>query len=216
MIEAYRLLVARLERARARIGIIPIHLGVTEAGDGEDGRIKSAIGIGSLLCDGIGDTIRVSLTEDSVHEIPVAQALVAPFNAARSPRRLRRRETRRFRFDPFSYRAPRNAARSTLDGVAARRRGTDPRRRHAQANWDKVAHKLDQHGRLPARDRLRESRASLEVDPRDDAAIAALNASPTPQLVTVHDGLDLPVIAAFRLLAAQLDERHPDSAQGHA
>ena len=58
----------------------PIHLGVTEAGDGEDGRIKSAIGIGSLLADGIGDTIRVSLTEDSVHEIPVAQALVEPFN----------------------------------------------------------------------------------------------------------------------------------------
>ena len=54
----------------------PIHLGVTEAGEGEDARIKSAIGIGSLLADGIGDTIRVSLTEDSVHEIPVARALV--------------------------------------------------------------------------------------------------------------------------------------------
>jgi len=53
----------------------PIHLGVTEAGDSEDGRIKSAIGIGSLLLDGIGDTIRVSLTEDSIHEIPVARAL---------------------------------------------------------------------------------------------------------------------------------------------
>jgi (E)-4-hydroxy-3-methylbut-2-enyl-diphosphate synthase len=53
----------------------PLHLGVTEAGDGEDGRIKSAIGIGSLLLDGLGDTIRVSLTEDSVYEIPVAQAL---------------------------------------------------------------------------------------------------------------------------------------------
>src|SRR5690606_32303836 len=50
-------------------------LGVTEAGDGEDGRIKSAIGIGSLLLDGLGDTLRVSLTEDSVYEIPVARAL---------------------------------------------------------------------------------------------------------------------------------------------
>ena len=50
---------------------------MTEAGEGEDARIKSAIGIGSLLHDGIGDTIRVSLTEDSIHEIPVAQALVA-------------------------------------------------------------------------------------------------------------------------------------------
>lgn len=75
MIEAYRLLVARLD-AEGEDWNYPIHLGVTEAGDGEDGRIKSAIGIGSLLADGIGDTIRVSLTEDAVHEIPVAKAIV--------------------------------------------------------------------------------------------------------------------------------------------
>src|SRR6187399_1692906 len=79
MIEAYRLLVTRLAEEGPDWSY-PIHLGVTEAGDGEDGRIKSAIGIGSLLNDGIGDTIRVSLTEDSVHEIPVAQALAGPFN----------------------------------------------------------------------------------------------------------------------------------------
>jgi (E)-4-hydroxy-3-methylbut-2-enyl-diphosphate synthase len=79
MIEAYRLLVARLDAEGADWNY-PIHLGVTEAGDGEDGRIKSAIGIGSLLADGIGDTVRVSLTEDAIHEIPVAQALAAPFN----------------------------------------------------------------------------------------------------------------------------------------
>jgi (E)-4-hydroxy-3-methylbut-2-enyl-diphosphate synthase len=103
MIEAYRLLVARLDEEDRRSKIdepvnpqssipnpqssilnplppsswsYPIHLGVTEAGDGEDGRIKSAIGIGSLLSDGIGDTIRVSLTEDSIHEVPVARALI--------------------------------------------------------------------------------------------------------------------------------------------
>jgi len=75
MIAAYRLLVTRLNELGPDWNY-PIHLGVTEAGDGEDGRIKSAIGIGSLLSDGIGDTIRVSLTEDSVHEIPVAQALI--------------------------------------------------------------------------------------------------------------------------------------------
>jgi len=79
-IQAYRLLAARLaERSRAdagpESGDYPFHVGVTEAGDGEDGRIKSAIGIGALLEDGIGDTIRVSLTEDSVREIPVAAAL---------------------------------------------------------------------------------------------------------------------------------------------
>jgi 1-hydroxy-2-methyl-2-(E)-butenyl 4-diphosphate synthase len=79
MIEAYRLLVARLDQEGPDWNY-PIHLGVTEAGDGEDGRIKSAIGIGSLLADGIGDTVRVSLTEDAIHEIPVAQALALPFN----------------------------------------------------------------------------------------------------------------------------------------
>jgi (E)-4-hydroxy-3-methylbut-2-enyl-diphosphate synthase len=72
MIEAYRLLVQRMAGEGMHY---PLHLGVTEAGDGEDGRIKSAIGIGSLLLDGLGDTIRVSLTEDPVYEIPVAQAL---------------------------------------------------------------------------------------------------------------------------------------------
>ncbi|HEU5395600.1 MAG TPA: (E)-4-hydroxy-3-methylbut-2-enyl-diphosphate synthase, partial [Verrucomicrobiae bacterium] len=84
MIECYRLLVARLnelddlesQNRQSAIGNrqswqYPIHLGVTEAGEGEDGRIKSAIGIGSLLCDGLGDTIRVSLTEDSPREIEV-------------------------------------------------------------------------------------------------------------------------------------------------
>src|SRR5256885_11097088 len=76
MINAYRLLVARLSE-QGEDWNYPIHLGVTEAGEGEDARIKSAIGIGSLLQDGIGDTIRVSLTEDSIHEIPVARALVA-------------------------------------------------------------------------------------------------------------------------------------------
>jgi (E)-4-hydroxy-3-methylbut-2-enyl-diphosphate synthase len=77
-IHAYRLLAACLaERAAAGAGRgdYPLHVGVTEAGDGEDGRIKSAIGIGSLLEDGLGDTIRVSLTEDPVKEIPVARAL---------------------------------------------------------------------------------------------------------------------------------------------
>ena len=75
MIECYRLLVARLEQEGPDWNY-PIHLGVTEAGEGEDGRIKSAIGIGSLLCDGLGDTIRVSLTEDSPREIEVCRDLL--------------------------------------------------------------------------------------------------------------------------------------------
>jgi len=75
MIQAYRLLVARMAQEGREGMHYPLHLGVTEAGDGEDGRIKSAIGIGTLLAEGLGDTLRVSLTEDSVYEIPVARAL---------------------------------------------------------------------------------------------------------------------------------------------
>jgi (E)-4-hydroxy-3-methylbut-2-enyl-diphosphate synthase len=78
-IHAYRLLAASLaaRAERGKPGDYPFHVGVTEAGDGEDGRIKSAIGIGSLLTDGLGDTIRVSLTEDPVKEVPVARAIAA-------------------------------------------------------------------------------------------------------------------------------------------
>ena len=73
MVEAYRLAAARM----TDLGMdYPLHLGVTEAGEGEDARIKSAIGIGSLLADGLGDTIRVSLTEDAWHEIPVCKEIV--------------------------------------------------------------------------------------------------------------------------------------------
>ena len=82
MVKAYRLLI---ENMQSELGhCYPLHLGVTEAGDGEDGRIKSAIGIGTLLEDGIGDTIRVSLTEDSEFELPVCENIVKryePFSA---------------------------------------------------------------------------------------------------------------------------------------
>lgn len=84
MVQAYRLLIVKMKEAGMNY---PLHLGVTEAGEGEDGRIKSAVGIGTLLEDGIGDTVRVSLTEDPEFEIPVAKALVARYNnrAAHAP-----------------------------------------------------------------------------------------------------------------------------------
>ena len=89
-IHAYRLLAARLEERAPGEPSYPFHVGVTEAGAGEDGRIKSAIGIGALLEDGIGDTIRVSLTEHPVKEVPVARALARRYHAraarAREPR----------------------------------------------------------------------------------------------------------------------------------
>ena len=76
MVHAYRLLVAEMIKEGMNY---PLHLGVTEAGEGEDGRIKSAVGIGTLLADGIGDTIRVSLTEAPEYELPVAQNLLKHF-----------------------------------------------------------------------------------------------------------------------------------------
>jgi len=124
MIEAYRLLV---ERMQAEDMHYPLHLGVTEAGDGEDGRIKGAIGIGSLLLDGLGDTIRVSLTEDSVYEIPVARALAqkamslwsagpagpaaAEAPDAIDPFRYSRRETARLELAPGCATGPENPPR---------------------------------------------------------------------------------------------------------
>jgi (E)-4-hydroxy-3-methylbut-2-enyl-diphosphate synthase len=132
MIEAYRLLV---ERMQAEDMHYPLHLGVTEAGDGEDGRIKGAIGIGSLLLDGLGDTIRVSLTEDSVYEIPVARAIAdkamslwtaapgavesAVTHDAIDPYHYTRRETRRLELGPGCVAGPENPPRVIVRASAA-------------------------------------------------------------------------------------------------
>lgn len=83
MVQAYRLFIQQMELEFGEC--YPLHLGVTEAGDGEDGRVKSAAGIGTLLEDGIGDTIRVSLTEDPEFEIPVCRDLVKRYSAANRP-----------------------------------------------------------------------------------------------------------------------------------
>src|SRR6516162_4481939 len=115
MISAYRLLVARLLEEGPDWNY-PVHLGVTEAGDGEDGRIKSAIGIGSLLADGIGDTVRVSLTEDSVHEIPVAKRLIEAYSSHGDREDEDRPSGATLSFDPFSY-ARRPTERLQANGV---------------------------------------------------------------------------------------------------
>ena len=81
MVLAYRLLIQKMEDEKM---YYPLHLGVTEAGGGEDGRIKSALGIGAFLEDGIGDTIRVSLTEDPEFEVPVALSLVNRYKERRN------------------------------------------------------------------------------------------------------------------------------------
>ncbi len=208
MIAAYRLLVARLDAEGADWNY-PVHLGVTEAGDGEDGRIKSAIGIGSLLADGIGDTIRVSLTEDSIHEIPVAQALVdcGLRSAERGTCQAAASEPdSAIPFDPFSYQ--RRASRILSYGDTRLGGAELVRVVVRQATWDQVAHKLDRMGDYQP-EIVYENSGVWELDPRDEAAIEALNAAPQDHLVTLPDGLDLPLIAAFRLLALRVDARHP-------
>ena len=214
MIQAYRLLVARLDEEGPDWNY-PIHLGVTEAGDGEDGRIKSAIGIGSLLNDGIGDTVRVSLTEDSVHEIPVARALVAPYNALLSAHGLSSSELtesdRAFDAVPLSHNrfeyARRASSRMEVQGVPL---GADETVRvfTSLEKWDALSHKLDRLGDYKP-EIVADLSGAVSVDPRDLAAVEGLNASVEPKLVTVADGVDFPVIAAYRLLASRLQSRHP-------
>ncbi len=202
MIAAYRLLADRLAKEGPDWNY-PLHLGVTEAGDGEDGRIKSAIGIGSLLNDGIGDTVRVSLTEDSVHEVPVARALVGLYTA-KGEAAVTGEVTPSF--DPFSYRR-RAAAHLRIEDVALGL-GEVPRVVVRQGTLDKIAHKLDRMGDFQP-EIVYERADVVEIDPRHDNAVESLNQAQVPRLVTVRDGVDLPVVAAFRLLAARLDERHP-------
>ncbi|MBL7853823.1 MAG: (E)-4-hydroxy-3-methylbut-2-enyl-diphosphate synthase [Cyclobacteriaceae bacterium] len=108
MVQAYRLLVQKLQEGNFKP--YPLHLGVTEAGDGEDGRIKSSLGIGTLLEDGLGDTIRVSLTEEPEAEVPVAKALADRYTHRKGnpiP------EIHHYPIDPFSY--TRRATRQTAN-----------------------------------------------------------------------------------------------------
>jgi (E)-4-hydroxy-3-methylbut-2-enyl-diphosphate synthase len=207
MISAYRLLVSRLY-AEGPDWNYPLHLGVTEAGDGEDGRIKSAIGIGSLLADGLGDTIRVSLTEDSVHEIPVAQTLVAHYNAvsdanADTPTRP---YAHTLPYDPFHF-EKRETDKIHVNGIDL---GGEELIRVAisRSNFEKIAHKVDKMGDFKPEIVVEDS-GVIAVDPREAGKIAEINNNAKPSLVTVIDGIDLPAITAFRLLAAQLEARHP-------
>lgn len=218
MIEAYRLLVARLD-AEGSDWNYPIHLGVTEAGDGEDGRIKSAIGIGSLLADGIGDTIRVSLTEDAVHEIPVARQLAAPFNGefgiasnikGASGNALAAATSAGEAFtpsyDPFSY----ERRASSVMTLMGHEFGGDKTVRvfTTQDRWNALAHKISAMGDFKP-EIIVEKSGAIAIDPRDREAVSRLNDLSTPHLVTVEDGIDMEVIHSFRQLAFEVDPRHP-------
>jgi len=194
MIECYRLLVARLEQEGTDWNY-PIHLGVTEAGEGEDGRIKSAIGIGSLLCDGLGDTIRVSLTEDSPHEIAVCNDLVAQIpllaNSA-SPV-----EGIALSYDPFEFTRRETPEIDLLEGFKCGGEQTI-RVIVTQGTWDKVAPQISAKADVRP-EGIYEELNVQEIDPREEFTVSC-----GTQLVTVRDDVELPVITAFRLLAGKL------------
>jgi (E)-4-hydroxy-3-methylbut-2-enyl-diphosphate synthase len=219
MIECYRLLVARLEQEGPDWNY-PIHLGVTEAGEGEDGRIKSAIGIGSLLCDGLGDTIRVSLTEDSPREIEVCRDLLAqiasltvtagsagfqpagssttePQHAGKMPALPAADLSEPWPFDPFHFER-RETPEIELNENARCGGEQTVRVVVTRATWDKVAHKIRPKDDVKP-EAVYEDLNVAELDPTEDFEINC-----ETQLVTVKDGVQLPTITAFRLLAAKL------------
>jgi (E)-4-hydroxy-3-methylbut-2-enyl-diphosphate synthase len=216
MIECYRLLAARLD-ALGPDWNYPIHLGVTEAGEGEDARIKSAIGIGSLLCDGLGDTIRVSLTEDSPNEIAVCADLLAQIPALVMPAAAG--DSSRSAIVPIAP-AGVSPADSGLSGVewpfdpyTFQRRPTPeiPLNDSCQcggeqtvrvvvtrATWEKVAPKIRPRDDVRP-EAVYEDLNIHEIDPTKDFTVNC-----DTQLVTVKDGVPLPAIAAFRLLCIKL------------
>src|ERR1700722_10871551 len=195
MIECYRLLVARLDQEGADWNY-PIHLGVTEAGEGEDGRIKSAIGIGSLLCDGLGDTIRVSLTEDSPREIEVCTDLLAQIplltvgtRSTASQTSLEKNGTqwnaslpKEFPFDPFHFEKRETPEIELNENVKC---GGEQLIRVVvtQATWDKVAHKIRPKDDVRP-EGVYEDLNIFEVDPTADFTVNC-----ETQLVTVKDGV---------------------------
>jgi len=196
MIECYRLLVARLEQEGPDWNY-PIHLGVTEAGEGEDGRIKSAIGIGSLLCDGLGDTIRVSLTEDSPREIEVCNDLLAQIPIlSNSQFQI---PNSKFPFDPFHFERRKTPEIELAENTKC---GGEQLIRVVvtQATWDKVAPKIRPKDDVKP-EAVYEDLNIFEIDPTRDFEINC-----DTQLVTVKDGVNLPAITAFRLLAAKLKQ----------
>ncbi len=207
MIECYRLLVAKLD-ALGSDWNYPLHLGVTEAGEGEDGRIKSAIGIGSLLCDGLGDTVRVSLTEDSPNEIPVCRDLIAQvpaltsisdFGRQNSDSGFRTSDLPPCPFDPFTFQRRQTPEIELRPGVKCGG-GQTVRVVVPQAALDQIA------PRIRPGDDVKPEAAYEELDVREVDPVTGFSAGSSDHLITVKDGLALPPIAGFRLLAARLTQ----------
>ncbi len=198
MIECYRLLAVRLAEEGSDWNY-PLHLGVTEAGEGEDGRIKSAIGIGSLLSDGLGDTIRVSLTEDSPKEIAVCNDLMAQLPVLTSSRPPLITGSAPLPWDPFVFKR-RESAEADLGDLRCGGEQT-VRVVVSQATFDKVSPQIRPNADVKP-EGIYEDLNLLELDPTHSLSPDQINCD--TQLVTVTDGVALPPITAFRLLAVRL------------
>ncbi len=194
MIACYRLLVARL-RELGPDWNYPIHLGVTEAGDGEDGRVKSAIGIGALLCDGLGDTIRVSLTEDAPNEIPVCRELLEQIPTLTQSEAAYGQGPS---FDPYVY-SRRSSCEVSLHT-------------HVPCGGDQTIRVFghgDQYQRYPAKV-SEPSAVQVEASTEHERVLSLdlmqdhWDLPSEPVIVSVADGTNLPVITAYRLLASRL------------
>ncbi|MCX6860539.1 MAG: (E)-4-hydroxy-3-methylbut-2-enyl-diphosphate synthase [Verrucomicrobia bacterium] len=194
MIECYRLLAARLDLEGPDWNY-PLHLGVTEAGEGEDGRIKSAIGIGSLLCDGIGDTIRVSLTEDSPREIAVCNDLLAQIPQLTGTHLALGNPS--LPWDPFNFKR-RESVVSPLGDLPA---GGENLVRVVveRSTFDAVAPKISPKVDVKP-EAIYEDLQLMEVDPTSDFPHPPCET----QWITVQDDVSLPPITAFRLLTVRL------------
>ena len=171
----------------------PFHLGVTEAGLGTDGRIKSAVGIGALLADGIGDTIRVSLSEDSIHELPVCRDLLQIVSMVTEGREL---EHLNPDWDPYSY-SRRESTEITIEN--SKLGGVQPVRVFMTEKQFAGADKVE----------LAKNNITCEVvyHPREIIQVKIgekLPEIPPSALVTIEDNTDVPVISAFRWLASAL------------
>lgn len=218
MVEAYRLLCATLTDHGEHY---PLHLGVTEAGDGEDGRTKSAAGIGALLEDGIGDTIRVSLTEPPEFEIPVAASLAARYaklNAFAAPENAPRDET-----DPYAYRRrvaeivrvgddipigggllPRVFVPQTTPKPIGREPDADVRI-DDQLLWAVQAHSI------PGAEGCQKKATSSELRAASSGQLEA-RSSQLEALVHLKAGCELPTIPAGALVLLRLGDQDPVAA----
>jgi len=197
-IEAYRLLAARLEEEGSDWNY-PFHLGVTEAGLGTDGRIKSAIGIGTLLGDGLGDTLRVSLSEDSVYEIPVCRDLLDSVSEVFPDRSSDPVESIEPSWDPYSF-SRRTSSETNLTGSNISCGALQPIRVFVSSEQIKQADMALLSQKKALFEAEYPSKQIIEVPPFGELP----SNIPTDALVTIEDESQTPVVSAFRWLCSKM------------